>query len=183
MGVSRKRFRCGRAARQPRSPYSLAVVAGLAALLGGCLIAPGRIVLEPAEPAHPPLDAEAALTDVATLVNQHRTRIGCPALRWHATAAGVAQAHSRDMAEHGVFSHEGTDGSNPFDRLRRAGVRYRAAAENIAQGQPSADAVVRAWLRSAGHRRNIENCALTHHGIGVAASVSPFWTHVFLTPQ
>jgi uncharacterized protein YkwD len=39
--------------------------------------------------------------------------------------------------------------------------------------------VLAAWLNSSGHRANIENCSLTHHGVGLEGT---HWTHVFLRP-
>jgi uncharacterized protein YkwD len=43
----------------------------------------------------------------------------------------------------------------------------RAVAENIAMGQRTSKAVVRAWMNSSGHRANILN--RSHRRIGVAA--------------
>ena len=36
------------------------------------------------------------------------------------------------MAHHNFFSHSGRDGSDPAQRVERAGYRYRATGENIA---------------------------------------------------
>jgi uncharacterized protein YkwD len=46
-------------------------------------------------------------------------------------------------------------------------------------GQPNAGEAVRGWLRSPGHRQNIETCGYTRHGVGLSAGR---WTHVFYTP-
>ncbi len=113
------------------------------------------------------------------LVNDHRVSVGCGTLTWSAEVASVAQAHSDDMVERDFFSHTNPDGQSPFDRLSAAGVDYSRAAENIAWGYASAQAVLDGWLQSAGHRANLENCALTHHGLGLTEWR---WTHVFTTP-
>ena len=120
-----------------------------------------------------------ATREVARLVNEHRARIGCPALAWDDAAARAAQAHSEDMARRNFFSHVSPDGHDLTFRLRAQGIAYSSAAENIAFGQPTAQAVVSSWLSSPGHRANIENCALTRQGGGVAGNR---WTHVFYTP-
>jgi uncharacterized protein YkwD len=112
-------------------------------------------------------------------VNEHRVRAGCPALVWDAAAARAAQSHSGDMARRDYFSHNSPEGRTPGDRLRLAGASWRAVAENIANGQRTADEVVRGWLASSGHRANIERCIYTRHGVGYAAGR---WTHVFYTP-
>jgi uncharacterized protein YkwD len=112
-------------------------------------------------------------------MNAHRVSVGCPALAWNADVAGVAQAHSVDMIQRDYFAHDNPDGQSPFDRLRSAGIDYRSAAENIAYGYPTGSSVLSAWLDSPGHRRNIENCNLTEHGVGLEGS---HWTHVFIRP-
>jgi uncharacterized protein YkwD len=139
----------------------------------------------PATPprAAPPAGGSTRSTDetqeVARMVNAHRARIGCPPLQWDAVAARAAQSHSEDMQRRRYFAHVSPDGGNVGSRLTQAGVRWRAVAENIASGQPTAVIVVRGWLSSAGHRANIENCVYTRHGVGKAGGL---WTHVFYTP-
>jgi uncharacterized protein YkwD len=115
----------------------------------------------------------------AELMNAHRSTVGCAALTWNPEVAAVAQAHSEDMVARDFFSHTNPDGESPFDRLHNASITYSAAAENIAYGYPTADAVLQAWLGSAGHRANIENCALTEHGVGLQGT---HWTHLFIRP-
>lgn len=126
--------------------------------------------------------APDAASDVALfveLMNQHRVDVGCPALTWNADVAAVAQAHSEDMVARNFFAHTNPDGDSPFDRLANAGIDFSAAAENIAYGYPTPEAVLDAWLASDGHRANIENCALTEHGVGLQDA---YWTHLFIRP-
>jgi uncharacterized protein YkwD len=118
--------------------------------------------------------------EVAELVNRHRAGRRCPALTWDDRAARVAYGHSEDMRRNRYFDHRSRDGRSPFDRLDAAGVRWMSAAENIAQNGGAPAAVVQAWLNSPGHRENIQNCAFTHHGVGVSGDR---WTHVFYTPR
>jgi uncharacterized protein YkwD len=130
-------------------------------------------------PTGPGADADPEVARFVSLVNAHRTEVGCPALEWNGAVAAVAQAHSEDMAARGFFSHTNPDGKSPFDRLSDAGVAYSSAAENIAYGYPTAEAVLAGWLGSSGHRANIENCALTEHGVGLRDAR---WTHLFIRP-
>jgi len=115
----------------------------------------------------------------ASLMNAHRVSVGCEPLIWIDEVADVAQAHSVDMASRDYFDHTTPDGQSPFDRLRDAGLDFSRAAENIAYGYPTPEAVLQGWLDSPGHRANIENCALTEHGVGLHATR---WTHLFRTP-
>jgi uncharacterized protein YkwD len=117
---------------------------------------------------------------VAFLVNDYRQTIGCPRLAWNARLAEVARNHSADMLGRSYFGHQDPDGNDLADRLRAAGVRFRLAGENIAQGfryENAARAVFEGWLGTEGHRKIIENCTFLQHGVGF---VDFRWTHVFL---
>lgn len=131
------------------------------------------------DPLIPEESLPADVQDFVSLMNAHRQSVGCDPLAWNSAVAGVAQAHSEDMIARSYFDHDNPDGESPFDRLRAAGVSYRGAAENIAYGYPSAAAVLNGWLNSSGHRRNIENCSLSEHGVGLQGT---HWTHVFIRP-
>jgi uncharacterized protein YkwD len=120
---------------------------------------------------------EGQLREYEQLANAHRARVGCGPLRWDNRTGTVAQAHADDMVRRDYFSHTNPEGQGPFDRLRAAGVTYTAAAENIAYGYPTAAAVLQGWLNSDGHRRNLENCEYTHHGIGLNSGK---WVEVFI---
>lgn len=108
---------------------------------------------------------------VVDLVNQERTNHGCQPLQVSPQLSAAAQAHSQDMALNDFVSHTGSDGSTVGERLTRAGYDWRMAAENIAAGQDTAEAVVASWMSSSGHRANILNCAL--HDIGVGYYYQP----------
>jgi uncharacterized protein YkwD len=103
---------------------------------------------------------------VATLINQQRISNGCQALNLSPQLSAAAQAHSQDMALNDFVSHTGSDGSSIGQRLTRAGYDWRMAAENIAAGQSTPEAVVDAWMSSSGHRANILNCGLRDIGVG-----------------
>jgi uncharacterized protein YkwD len=109
----------------------------------------------------------AEIQDLVARINRHRRAIGCPTLRWDDRLAAVALRHSQDMARRRFFSHTNPDGRDPFDRLRRARVRYRAAAENLAAGQITGAETFDGWMGSPGHRRNLEDCDYTRIGIGL----------------
>ena len=130
-------------------------------------------------PTGPGAAADPEVEAFVALVNAHRVEVGCPELAWNGAVARVAQAHSEDMVDRSFFAHTNPDGKSPFDRLRDAGVDYASAAENIAYGYPTAAAVLAGWLGSPGHKANLENCALTEHGVGLRGT---HWTHLFIRP-
>lgn len=153
-----------------RHRYGATAVALLGVLAAAC----GSDVLAGPEDA-----ASPAVAEFVDLVNAHRETVGCPALAWNASVTAVAQAHSVDMMDRDYFSHTSPDGLSPFDRLAEAGIAYSGAAENIAYGYATPEAVLAAWLGSTGHKANIENCTLTEHGVGLDGT---YWTHVFIRP-
>jgi uncharacterized protein YkwD len=126
-------------------------------------------------------DSAAVAARVLELVNAARTkprRCGrrrleaAPALTLSPALTEAASGHARDMAQHGSFDHRGSDGSQPAERVSRAGYRWRATGENIAAGQSSADTVVTAWLESPGHCANIMGPQFTQMGVAFAPAAS-----------
>lgn len=131
---------------------------------------------------------------VLIAINAARAKAGCGPLRLNGKLAAAAKSHARAMAEQNFFGHAGKDGSRFSSRIARQGYSYRTAAENIAAGQNSAAQVVKSWLKSAGHRRNILDCRMTETGIAVvyqaddrpirgnAAPLRYYWVQVFAAP-
>ncbi|MFD0142822.1 MULTISPECIES: CAP domain-containing protein [unclassified Streptomyces] len=121
--------------------------------------------------------------EVVRLVNVERAAAGCKALTVDADLTEAAQDYTDDMAATGNFSHTGTDGSQPQDRIEAAGYTWSRSGENIAKGQADAAAVMDAWMHSPGHRANILNCGFTEIGVGVSTDGGPWWTQDFGTPS
>jgi hypothetical protein len=138
------------------------------------------VVTLPVAPEAVPADAPVQIRELAALVEAYRRAIGCPRTLWLPTAASIAQAHSRDMFERRYFAHDSPEGVTVADRLRQGGIVFRRAAENLGVGQVDAEHVLDLWLHSDVHRRNLENCDLTHHGIGYYQAR---WTHLLVRPM
>ncbi|MEU3461843.1 CAP domain-containing protein [Streptomyces sp. NPDC006733] len=123
--------------------------------------------------------AVTAQAAVLKLVNAERAKVGCAPVTADASLDKLAQAFSEDMAIRDFFDHTDPDGKTPWDRAKAAGVA-NLGGENIARGQADAEAVMTAWMNSAGHRANILNCDYKTLGIGVHyASGGPWWTQDF----
>ncbi len=112
------------------------------------------------------------------LVNRERVKAGCTPLQVVSQLQVPADRQSRDHAARDRSSHRGANGSTSDSRLR--GLGYSRWAENIAQWQ-SAKKAVNFWLRSAGHRANMLDCAFKETGLAVARSNSGklYWTQTF----
>ncbi|HZL96070.1 MAG TPA: CAP domain-containing protein [Vicinamibacterales bacterium] len=148
--------------------------------------------------AEPPAveDSATVAARVLDLVNDAREesrRCGrrrfdaVPPLTLSRALTEAAARHARDMALQGSFDHRGSDGSQPAERLSRAGYRWRATGENIAAGQSNADAVVAAWLDSPGHCTNIMGPQFKEMGVAFAQAPSGsrviYWAQEFAAPQ
>lgn len=114
----------------------------------------------------PPAPSGGAEAQVLQLTNAERAKNGCGPLRTNSALTKAADLHATDMVVHHFFDHNSQDGRSPFDRMKTAGFKGGAMAENIAVGYKDAAAVVDGWMHSEGHRKNILNCSYTMIGIG-----------------
>lgn len=119
------------------------------------------------------------------LVNDYRT-VGCtcgtdvqPAVDpvvWNDTLELAAEIHSMDMNDNSFFSHTGSDGSSPGNRVTRVNYNWRTVGENIARGQVSEEKVIEAWINSPGHCKNIMNPSFKEMGV---SELNLYWTQIF----
>lgn len=124
---------------------------------------------------------KAIENEVIRLCNQHRAQYGLKPLTADWQVSRVARHKSTDMRDKNYFSHTSPTYGSPFDMLKAYNISYRAAGENIAKGQRTAQQVVQSWMNSEGHRRNILNQSYTHIGVGyVEGSSGPYWTQLFI---
>lgn len=130
-----------------------------------------------------PADTVAAYEqEVFDLVNQIREENGLEPFVYNEILAETARAHSQDMIDRDFFDHYNPDGKSPFDRMRDNGLSYSMAAENIAVGYPSPEAVVEGWMNSEGHRANIlGGCEELGVGLALGGSYGYYWTQCFAT--
>src|SRR5215831_7336975 len=116
------------------------------------------------------------------LINAYRKEKGLKPLKLNAALTEAAKAHSRDLAKWDRISHYGSDGSNPWDRVKRAGYNAKVAAENVGTGQASLDEVIKGWQASPGHNKNLLLGDVEHMGIALVqdprTEFKTFWTLV-----
>ena len=110
-------------------------------------------------------------------VNKYRASEGLTALAWNDLIADLARQHSQDMARGATdLGHDGFE-----DRVAAIGqtLPWSDAAENVSQAT-GADAALKDWLNSRGHRSNIEgDFDLT--GVGAATRKgAPYVTQIFI---
>ncbi|HEX2064228.1 MAG TPA: CAP domain-containing protein, partial [Acidimicrobiales bacterium] len=114
------------------------------------------------------------------LINQYRATNGRNRLAFQTDVTRAAAWMSRDMATRNRFSHTDSRGRSMSTRLTQCGVSYTSAAENIAAGQTTAQAVFDAWKASSGHNTNMLRTGVTAAGIGRAynanSTYKTYWT-------
>ncbi|HDX7083245.1 TPA: sporulation protein [Clostridioides difficile] len=120
--------------------------------------------------------------EVVDLVNVERAKAGLNPLTLDSSISSVATKKSQDMIDNNYFSHNSPTYGSPFDMLKKFGISYKTAGENIAMGQKTPKEVVNAWMNSEGHRKNIMNPNFSKIGVGVAqkSGGSIYWTQIFV---
>ncbi|WP_431028711.1 CAP domain-containing protein [Lysinibacillus sp. LZ02] len=101
------------------------------------------------------------------ITNVSRAKAGVATLTYDTKVAAVAKAHSVDMVTNKYFAHNSLNGSTPFDRMEAAGLDYRTAGENLADGHSTIFHAHNGLFNSPGHRKNILNKEFKHAGVGI----------------
>ena len=119
--------------------------------------------------------------EVLDLVNVERSNRGLQPLKFNSELSNVATLKSQDMIDKNYFDHTSPTYGSPFDMMKKFGISYRAAGENIAMGQKTPQEVMNSWMNSDGHRKNILNPDFTELGVGIASNGSSlYWTQMFI---
>jgi len=134
------------------------------------------------------VDSELAALErqVHNLVNVHRQARGLSPLAYNEEIASIARRHSQDMATgRAGVGHQGVEERR--NDLVHVSV-FKEFAENVGGNSyvlsQTAHEMVEGWLKSPGHRRNIEGeFNLTGVGIAQSATGLYFFTQIFLTPS
>ena len=130
-----------------------------------------------------PLDHEAAVRDL----NAYRASHGLSPVRLDIKLNTASEIHAADLAQAGIISHEGTDGSTHGDRVHRVGYNFVIAGENVATGQRSWEDVFQAWKDSPGHNANLLREDVSDFGIALVfepkTTYSTYWAMLVATPM
>ncbi len=121
------------------------------------------------------------------MINAYRAERGLPALALEKRLTRAAMQHARDLAKGDRISHTGTDGSDPWTRVRANGYKPRLAAENVGAGQRSFGELLQGWKESPGHNKNLLLADATQMGIALVKTPNgkyrTFWTLVLGKPR
>ncbi len=168
----------------------------------GLVLAAGLSVPRPAHPeAAAPAHCKTTLSPDAVVQRLNATRTGGAACHrqgtpthaapraWNPRRAAVAAAQAQDMARLDQMSHRDSRNRGLGERLDDMGYRYSAAAENVAVGYASLDAVVDAWLDSESHCANLMSAKVAELGLACSdgtdddSGTGRYWTLVLGAPS
>src|SRR5690242_12010288 len=83
----------------------------------------------------PPRKPKASKIDLSALLELHnkaRAEADLGPLKRNDKLDEAARVHARDMADHDKMTHEGSDGSDAAQRVKRQGYHYQEVGENVA---------------------------------------------------
>lgn len=146
---------------------AIPVIVALSQLFTAAPACPGGICAQPPQPLrvsvlaptqtrplNPPVNRSYALL---ALINRERTMRGLGAVAFDRTLTSVARSHNLYQARRGSITHQGRDGSWPWDRGRRAGYPGECN-ENVGWSSQSGDSAQNlhsVFMQSPGHKRNL----------------------------
>jgi uncharacterized protein YkwD len=120
------------------------------------------------------------------MTNHERKKKDVAPLKLSLALSKIARAHSENMARQGKMEHK-LDDKDFDDRVRDAGYKFTAIAENIGSGGNGAtlEMIVKAWMESEGHRTNLLNVDYVEIGVGVARDKAGriYVTQIFAHPR
>lgn len=126
----------------------------------------------------PPVAYTTIELDVLELINAYRSQQGLSQLQFLDEGSAQAANHNQHMIENNEVCHD-FFGSR-YEALVKS-VNAKAVSENVAFGYRTAEAVVNAWIKSDGHRKNLEG-EHTHFGISVKEGQDGklYFTNIFV---
>lgn len=121
------------------------------------------------------VDRKAFAYEVLDLVNKERAKAGAKPLRLAADMQKGARIRAQELIL--KFSHTRPNGKECFTVLKEQG---RGVGENIAAGANSPAAVMKLWMESPGHRKNILDPLYKELGVGYAYHSSTEFQHYWV---
>ena len=120
---------------------------------------------------------------MVSLINEARINAGLPTLKVNSQLVSAARAKSKDMVNNNYFSHQSPVYGDLEGLLRRFGITYRAAGENLAMNSNgSVSAAYHSLMGSSGHRANILNNRYNQVGVGIhtKSDGTHYYTQLFI---
>lgn len=143
-------------------PRSLIVLIGLFIM--------GRSIVDMTVGLNPGVLGFASQIDpdkVIELTNKERLNSGASILRENTELNQAALSKAMDMFENNYWAHISPTGTEPWYFVTKSGYKYQHAGENLARDFSNPDDVVKAWMASPTHRKNLLDDKYKDIGIAV----------------
>lgn len=116
------------------------------------------------------------------LVNQERAKAAVAPLILEFDLVKIARLKAQDMIDKEYFNHTSPTYGDPFTMMKKFGIQYGYAGENLA-GNPSVENAHVSLMASPGHKKNILSPNYTHIGIGIVdgGSYGKMLTQLFIS--
>ena len=116
--------------------------------------------------------------EILQIINNHRLSLGLNTRADMMIVKSVAYTHTDYMVDNDEVSH-----ANFFERSNylKQNAGAKKVSENVAYGYSSAETVVKAWLKSDGHKANIEG-DFTNFDVSAEINTNGKWyyTNIFI---
>lgn len=124
---------------------------------------------------------ESLIDQVVRLTNVERVKAGVRPLNNNSLLESMAAYLASELVIMGQLVHADRQGRDLVSRAGMVRYPYVAIGENIAQGQRTAEEVVKAWMDSRGHRANLLSPDFREIGVGQAVHQRQgrFWVQIF----
>lgn len=123
-------------------------------------------------------EVKAIELEILDLINAHRVDVGLNALLNMAVVKSVAYSHTDYMINENEVSHHNFFTRSEYLKLNAGAIKV---SENVAYGYSSAQSVVRAWMKSAAHKKNLEG-DYTYFDVSAEKNKEGTWyyTNIFM---
>ncbi|MFA6593870.1 MAG: CAP domain-containing protein [Candidatus Buchananbacteria bacterium] len=141
-----------------------AIIIGVGYLAADAILRLGQAVQAEENPA--------ATEEIVQLTNTYRQGLGLNSLSVNPRLTQAAIDRARDILAKQYFNHVSPDGRKFSDWVKDVGYKYFYVGENLAIDFNNSQEVFEAWLKSDGHRQNLERPE--YQEIGVASLQGEF---------
>ncbi|MDO8619234.1 MAG: CAP domain-containing protein [Candidatus Daviesbacteria bacterium] len=117
------------------------------------------------------VDSSIDYKKVIELTNQEREKAGLPPLSENLSLDNAATNKGTNMFAENYWAHFAPSGKTPWDFITASGYKFSSAGENLAKNFYTSEDVVKAWMDSPSHKKNILNPKYKDIGIAVVDGV------------
>lgn len=91
-------------------------------------------------------------------------------LVWSDKLKDIALYHANNMVKNNFFAHKDLEGNTIGNRAKNFGYQWQSIGENLAAGQTNLTEVLKDWMASPGHCKNLKNNHFNEFGLSMVKS-------------